>query len=411
MRTRQIIKAVRNKYQEVTQDHQSLPVFGVSNRAYAQYQHGYEKDQTPRLSLQATQIPALRGHLRIATGEGRFNEAIFNVEVQLPLLLNSFDLWCAKTHMKRRKEIEAIVIAPFETFPGILEECFNTLKMHFQSKIYLAIKLKEAEWNEKARVVCEAWNKDYKGSTYLSLIRKNGIRKGNKKNVEVNWNKELIKIMSDDMKAAFDGLMKTCTQLEQPIGTQLDELMEGVKQNVRADPQATLMALTPFLRSIDLTKAEMQHVVETCFRVLKRRLNHVILNATTDCATSCLGQTMERVYEEEAGLIKGSGSSVKRPQKVINMVTQTTGLWITTADTIRENFMEVLNLRHKYFFRDVDAIFRRIHRGFDSCCQDKDVHDPEEEILRKRLSVNVVLARKILEGDLTDAFEECKAYR
>lgn len=114
IRNKRVIKVLRRSYSYLTGDQRPLPIFCVSNRVYEQHQIGYERDDRPLLSLEDTQIPALRCHLRMATAEGRFNDALFHYEKQLPSLLTSFELWCCKTHMKRKRELEEMVLEPKE---------------------------------------------------------------------------------------------------------------------------------------------------------------------------------------------------------------------------------------------------------------------------------------------------------
>lgn len=114
IRNKRVIKELKRSYQYLTGDQRPLALFCVSNRIYERYQMGYEKSELPVLSLEDTQVPALRQHLRLATAQGRFNDALFHYEKQLPSLLTSFELWCCKTHMKRRAELEEMIVEPKE---------------------------------------------------------------------------------------------------------------------------------------------------------------------------------------------------------------------------------------------------------------------------------------------------------
>jgi hypothetical protein len=114
IRNKKTVMTLRRNYTSMTGDQRPLAVFCVSNKLYEQYQIGFDKSDQPTLTLEDTEIPKLRRHLRLATGEGRYNEALFHYETQIPSLLTSFELWCFKTHMKRRKELEEIVREPKE---------------------------------------------------------------------------------------------------------------------------------------------------------------------------------------------------------------------------------------------------------------------------------------------------------
>lgn len=249
MRSKKVIKCLKRDYDYLTGDSCPLAVFCVSNKAYERYQTGYEPSLRPKLSLEATQIPALRKHLRLATGQGRFNDAVFHVETALPSLLVSFELWCAKTHMKRKEELEEIVMEPLEAFPPIAQELFQKLEIEIrvsfshsnlvavvdtqQTKILLPMKAREPVWIDKAGALSQKWRKEFKNSTYLSHLRRRGFRKGTKAKPEVSWNNELIQILGPDLVGVFDGLMKMCNVDEEPLGAELDELLEGVKEKIK----------------------------------------------------------------------------------------------------------------------------------------------------------------------------------
>lgn len=109
IRNKKTVKSLRRTYRYLTGDQRALAIFCVSNKAYERYLIGFERSDRPVLTLEDTEIPKLRQHLRLATGEGRFNDAVFHYESQLPSLLTSVQLWCYKAHMKHRKEIEDIV--------------------------------------------------------------------------------------------------------------------------------------------------------------------------------------------------------------------------------------------------------------------------------------------------------------
>jgi hypothetical protein len=114
IRNKKTIKSLRRTYRYLTGDQRALPIFCVSNKIYEQYSIGFDKSDRPVLTLEYTEIPKLRQHLRLTTGEGRFNDAVFHYESHLPSLLTSVQLWCFKAHMKHRREVEEIVLGPKE---------------------------------------------------------------------------------------------------------------------------------------------------------------------------------------------------------------------------------------------------------------------------------------------------------
>ncbi|XPS69350.1 hypothetical protein M3J09_001626 [Ascochyta lentis] len=72
-RNRHVRQGIAEQYHQDTKDRSPLPVFCVSNIIYMQHlSGGYPKKAPPQLSLEATEIPALRTHLFSQPSLGRF---------------------------------------------------------------------------------------------------------------------------------------------------------------------------------------------------------------------------------------------------------------------------------------------------------------------------------------------------
>lgn len=231
-RNQAITKDLQEKYSEYTKDPYKLPVFCISNTAYEKHQTGYSKRDPPVLDLQGTGLPALRRYLKLTPAQGRFNDIRFVVNQQLPSLLASFELWCAKTHMKRKKEIEDIVTEPQSTYIPIIEGFFNRLITHVEQHILLIIKHKDEAWTEKAKVLSSKWARE-STATYLGLLRKDGYRKATKVKHRIDWNEELIAIMAADLQQGFKDLVELCKDLEHPFMVDLRELIDVMKRKIQ----------------------------------------------------------------------------------------------------------------------------------------------------------------------------------
>lgn len=83
---------------------------------------------------------------------------------------------------------------------------------------------------------------------------------------------------------------------------------------------------------------------------------------------------------------------------------------MSVHDEMRRRFSEVLSMRLVNFSKDVESVLTHIHESFNACCQDKEVEDPDEKLLREQLSQNVAEAREILDGSLTEAMQKCRAW-
>jgi hypothetical protein len=204
MRNRKVVIKMQELYKRLTQDPKPLSAIAVGNKVYTQYQAGFSSDEKPDLSVKQTNIPALRHRLYTMPVEGRYNDTMHFVEVQLPSLINSLELYCSQLHMARKGEIEAIVIEPKAKVRDIVRAALDGYKEEAVEKILQPMKLKESDWIKPARKICADWKTRYNGK--LALLRKEGHEKGRKGNKDVNWNAQLAAISMDCLDGLFDDL-------------------------------------------------------------------------------------------------------------------------------------------------------------------------------------------------------------
>jgi hypothetical protein len=201
MRNRKVVSKMQDLYKKLTKDPKPLSAIAVGNQVYTKYQTGFSDDEKPLLSVNETNIPALRHRLYTMPVEGRYNDTIHFAEVQLPTLVNSIELYCSQTHMVRKGEIEAIVLEPKKQVREIVRAALDQCKERAADKILTPMKLRESDWIKPARKICAAWKVTYKGK--LALLRKEGHEKGRQGRKDTNWNAELADIGQDCLEGLF----------------------------------------------------------------------------------------------------------------------------------------------------------------------------------------------------------------
>lgn len=213
-----VTKQMESIYAELTPDPIKLACFCVGNLAYKKHQVGYALDDPspPTLSVAGTQIPALRKYLLRAPMDGKLNETRNQIMVQIPAILGSCELYVAKTHMARKDEILRMVRDPQYNIHSIVDSVFDKLKADADASILSLFRLDEFAWTAEAQKLCHGWARAESTARHLALLKKDGVRKGTKKNKGVNWNNELIAINSAEIRQWFSNF-NPCLEAAQKL--------------------------------------------------------------------------------------------------------------------------------------------------------------------------------------------------
>jgi hypothetical protein len=205
MRNRKVVVKMQEIYKGLTSDPKPLAAFAVGNHVYQQHVAGFPDDEMPLMSVEQTNIPALRHKLYQMPIEGRLNDTMHLAEIQLRNLVNTIELYCAELHLARKSEIEAMVLAPKKLLCGVVHNSFEKLKASVVEIILAPMQEEESKWTKQARKICSSWTANFKGQ--LVVLKNEGHKKATKgKNdgKSVNWNEELLNIGSESIEDFFD---------------------------------------------------------------------------------------------------------------------------------------------------------------------------------------------------------------
>lgn len=233
MRNRSVIYAIQKQYKDLTGDPKPLSAFVVGNEAYKQHVAGFSVKTKPILTVVQTGIPSLRQRLFMLPSEGKLNDALHLATTHLPSLVNSFELYCAKTHMSRKSEIEAIILQPKEDIRQAIRNSADKLKLDVQQYILTPMRYDEREWIKGARVLCRGWN------ITLYMLKRNGHRKGRKKlDPDMSWNGELNTIRRGAMEDYFGQLQNAVIPHFDEVKRKFYSMLYTSKSKIRSKTTA-----------------------------------------------------------------------------------------------------------------------------------------------------------------------------
>lgn len=233
MRNRSVVNRLSQQYRELTGDPHPLGVFVVGNEAYKTYQAGYFVNEKPSMTIEETGIPALRKKIYLLPAEGKLNNVLHIARTQLPSLINSFELYCSKTHMARKSEIEKIVHWPKGQLPSILDQYYQRLKEQLTVNILSPMTNDEHEYCADARRLCAEWTLRH-SRDHLKIMQKYGCKKGTKKTgPDIDWNAQLMKINSDALEDYLYNFSKAASQILDEMGKEVGNLLDTTKMKIR----------------------------------------------------------------------------------------------------------------------------------------------------------------------------------
>jgi hypothetical protein len=233
MRNRAVLEHIKKQYKDLTRDARPLPAFALGNEDYKMHQAGYSVDQKPAMSVAETGVPAARHRLFFHPTEGQLNEALHLANVQLPSVINYVELYCSRTHMDRKDEIEKILRVPMARTNKVLKNATEKFEEEMRRTVLNPMKVVEVRWTKQARALCKAWGKKHV-KDQLSILKRHGHKQGRGKNATgVNWNAELIGIGEGDVEQFLHNLTQSLPdvfqELEKTIGGIVDETRMKIK--------------------------------------------------------------------------------------------------------------------------------------------------------------------------------------
>ncbi|KAK4580487.1 hypothetical protein LTR86_000690 [Recurvomyces mirabilis] len=412
MRNRSVLKELRHHYKSLTQDPHPLHSFIVGNEAYKKHQAGYYANENPGMTVRQTQIPALRHCIYSVPAQGKLNEALHQANVQIPSLLNSFELYCSKTHMARKSEIEQLILQPVPELQAYMQSLSQKLRIDAKHYVLAPMSADEDIWVDQARKLCTEWAWKYEKGQ-LNILRKEGFVTGTKKKPEINWNLQLIKINEEPMTVYFHNLQNRMNEVFNEVSRAMGCMMDNTSKSIRNDPQYTLMALKPFLESFRIERPAVIREVQNSLRSIKKSLSDISDLVITASPDAYLVRAMRPVYAS-VEKIRGKGAPQTRAKTFTRQVAKQSGVWIKTHDHVEVAMCHAFDTNLAELVVNLTKILTGIHSKFNIVCDNSITTDVEEkrqeQELQEVLQKNLLKAVEISEGRMQVAREACKNY-
>lgn len=203
MRSLNTAAKLREKLMDITESQVPIPVFSVSNVDYAKHLLGYNTGQAPTLSVEETQIPAVRRHFAEFPNDARRSEIEHLFKDVLPSAIKRVELFRTTDNSDRKADIVSIVERAKERYQPFIDAGITRMAGHFDHDISTHVRSEEESWADAAKELCDEWKPKYKTSPFLGLMNGNGLKRNTKKSGAVNLSCNLIHLSGGSIAGRF----------------------------------------------------------------------------------------------------------------------------------------------------------------------------------------------------------------
>ncbi|KAK4505043.1 hypothetical protein PRZ48_003006 [Zasmidium cellare] len=415
MRNNAVAKAVSEVYHKMTNDPQRLAVFVVGNEAYQAHEAGHTVDEKPFLSVEETDIPRLRAKIYSLPADGKLNDALHLANVNLPNLINYFELYCSKTHMDRKSDIEKILLQAAKDIKSVLKSVAEKLKSAVEKHILTPMAQMETQWVKEARRLCRTWAQRFPRDS-LGIMKRDGCRKGRKDQPDISWNQELMEMecTKEVLEEEYEAFLKELPLIYGEVWTRCFRILDTTRTNISGNPQFNVMALRPFLETFPTERSNIREQTQSGYRDLRHEAMAIQQDCVMPTPSAYLFEAMKPVYAEVIQVKGGRGAPQRSMLLLERRVTSMSGVWMEVHDRIQTAANKAIDENMKNVEKGMLEIFGTLHKKFNLLCEGRVITDPvekaQEEKLRGKLQTQVNEARKLMGGEIQDLVNACKTY-
>ncbi|KAJ4359640.1 uncharacterized protein N0V89_000195 [Didymosphaeria variabile] len=397
-----------------------LVIICIDNEEHNKYAQGFlpwtpdERDEAPRLSQEATGIPALRRIIEDFPADGRWAILKHHIYETWDCTMNSLEMSGTVSMAQRKAEVDeqfagscqSIVTDIVEQFQGLMDGYVECAKDHMVQK--------ETSWTEGGVRNHADFQKSMKPATHQSLMKKHGLT--TTAMGEFDLNEKLYEEPRKVILTSLDDLSKEripqfFTELIQGIRGTVEGLFnEFERESILQTAHFTAYKAFHFLftdkRLIDGPQYDsvgLSAKVQAGMRVRQRRLETTCIAAQRD-ATRIIRDIHDRAFETHgkytyfytafkpaydaangAQKIKKKTLHYARCKAFEQALTVPDGPYYQLHTTIFEELIEHLeNLREK-LIHDIKSVLGEIQHEINMACSRKDDNSPEAKAFRREV--------------------------
>lgn len=234
MRSENTKTKLQDKLMDIADSQVPIPVVSISNPDYQKHLLGYNTLQVPTLSVEQTQVPALRQLFAQFPNAARLSEIRHLYTAVLPSAISRVKLFGTSNAADRKADIALLVENAANKYQPFIENSFTRLSDRFEFNVLSNVKDMEEQWARQAEELCDDWQAKHKASPFLGLMNRNGLKRHTKTSPAVNLSGDLIHVASHAVAAKFTIAVKPIRQEVREILQDINFLLKDMNKNIKS---------------------------------------------------------------------------------------------------------------------------------------------------------------------------------
>lgn len=391
-----------------------LNVFCVRNEEYDKHLTGYNVSDPPRLTLEATGIPALTRFIMSLPGTGRWNVLDAHIRKDMYITFQTLELYGNSAPSQYKGEVAEICADFSKSAPDKARKFYKT----FQQKQMSIVKQELAKgldsWVLKAGNICDNWKSNINSRSYGVIIKKNGVHNSRKAG-DINWNNDLLGPVRPYIDQILNKLQSEIARtLPVEIGKILSGLIENLEQKLLNDPAASIAGVKEeFIASLPLRGEEMERKCHEACEKLAKKLRTVHDDAVTLGDKSYFPPTMAGAYDAAKQAKQSGRTSIHaaRCAAFKEAVQSRNGPFYALKKRLERECNKVLEEGHIDILHSVHEIFKAIEFDANNACPDGSPDmDPKAQEFNNNLLSLVAETKKEVKNEIIPCLGEAIHY-
>ncbi|KAF2744628.1 hypothetical protein M011DRAFT_479663 [Sporormia fimetaria CBS 119925] len=376
-RNRTASDAFRKKHKRLTGA--DLLVFCVSSVEYNKHLQGYDLDDTPSLSLEATGIPDLRRHLCLLLANGRFNTLKDQLEHSIPELLSNLNLSWSADDSDLRQTIMPLVEKRQKEAQSLVRDTCRKHLARFHSLTKDAMDKESPHWVKQTGILAQQWRK-IDPRSYGYLMKKDGRHVIKKFSHSYDFNSQLLLAVTRTLNPIFPmGSVKPddefLTELTQTSLNPLDTL----DRDLSSSPLSFHPVVIKIQKGIrEYRKPAARKYCLSTINEYSKEMRHI-----RDAAVALGSGGTEAYFPDliadvynSAANAAGRGLHAMRCDRFESGLSSPTGPFYQLAGKIEEEVKGKLDQSESAIVAKVDKAYTTVRRDAERACPGRDKRNP-----------------------------------
>ncbi|KAK8214110.1 hypothetical protein IWZ01DRAFT_567910 [Phyllosticta capitalensis] len=405
-RDNQTAESWRTEYRNAVRDDAFLPVFCVSNTVYRDSVLGKQSNILGGMTVDQTNIPALRRHLYRLPASRKFKTLEHQCKYRLQKFLAIVEMSCSQSKLQRMENLDRIIKSPRKIIQALISGIYDELKNQVVKSLLKKLKNSRKKWLSAADKHIEKWA-TWNDGTYKAVCRRLGVFKS-KAYGDIDWNTDLLKPVVRDLK---DDLGK-CDEASIALSGKLCEEFEILVNKLKTDLEGAAgpSVLDTFFSTLGHTKAELFKLAEKAGEKLEQDLEDIREKITNTYIprVNYFIKSLTPTYEECAD-ISGKGAHKRRIAKFNDTIKNSRKGPYTAITTGAQKDVKKLFSKHSEdLAQDVLALFEHVHEVFSTNFSTTEDDTPQAKAIREKLRGELLPAKQLAEGPLRKFLDDCR---